>query len=189
MYLNTLRLLGVMERQLIIGVMGSSHGFVYKENVAKAKELGRCIAEAGAILLTGGCGGLPQIALESAVEHGGGVLAISPARNEEEHRSAYNLPVESMCTIIFTGLGDLGRTIINIRTCDLLIFIQGGAGTLAELGQAIGEKKIIGILKESKGISSMARQISKQIKKSKCIIFEKEPRILVKKLIACRRRL
>jgi predicted Rossmann-fold nucleotide-binding protein len=47
--------------KLTIGVMGSSGGNLGEEVLRKAYRLGEAIAERDAILITGGCPGLPGI--------------------------------------------------------------------------------------------------------------------------------
>lgn len=172
-------------RQKIIGVMGSSRGDIPEENIELAKTLGKLIAKYNLTLLTGACYGLPYDVLKELKKNGGKAIGISAARNELEHYEKYKSPIEGFDEMIFTGFGDMGRTIINIRTSDYLVFIQGGAGTLVELGQAIGEKKRIGILTNSHGISALGESIIGAINIDKeCEVFlESDPEKLIIKLL------
>lgn len=172
-------------RKKIIGIMGSSRGNIPQKNIELAKELGKIIAKYNLILLTGACFGLPYETVKELKKNGGKAIGISAAKNELEHLEQYKSPIEGFDEMIFTGFGDMGRTIINIRTADYLIFIQGGAGTLVELGQAIGEKKRIGILTNSQGISGLSEsiiEIINQNKESK-VFFGTNPDDLVIKLL------
>lgn len=172
-------------RKKIIGVMGSSRGKIPEKNIELAKELGRIIAKHNLILLTGACYGLPYDTVKELKSNGGKTIGISAAKNELEHLEKYKSPILGFDEMIFTGFGDMGRTIINIRSSDYLIFIQGGAGTLVELGQAIGEKKKIGILTNTQGISAISKDIIKNIELNKdCkVFFETEPEKLITKLL------
>lgn len=71
--------------KLTIGVMGPSGGDLSAEVQQKAYRLGEAIAEQGAILITGGCPGLPYEAVRGAKARGGWVVGISPGLSVEEH--------------------------------------------------------------------------------------------------------
>lgn len=64
--------------KLTIGVMGSSGGDLSEEVRRKAYRLGEAIADRDAILITGGCPGLPYEAVRGAKAKGGLVVGISP---------------------------------------------------------------------------------------------------------------
>jgi uncharacterized protein (TIGR00725 family) len=65
--------------KLTIGVMGSSGGELNTEVKKKVFRLGEVIAERDAILITGGCPGLPYEAIRGAKAKGGMTVGISPA--------------------------------------------------------------------------------------------------------------
>ena len=71
--------------RLTIGVMGSSGGDVSEANLAKAHRLGEAIAARDAVLITGGCPGLPYEAVLGAKAKGGLVIGISPGLSLDEH--------------------------------------------------------------------------------------------------------
>ena len=52
--------------RLTIGVLGSSGGDLSEANLAKAHRLGEAIAARDAVLITGGCPGLPYAAVRGA---------------------------------------------------------------------------------------------------------------------------
>jgi uncharacterized protein (TIGR00725 family) len=109
--------------------------------------------------------------------------------NLEEHTKAYGLPGNNADVMIFTGSGLKGRNVVNIRSCDGVIFISGGTGTLNEFTIAYDEGKPIGILEGSGGITQFVKDIikvSKPIarrKKHTKVIYDKNPKDLVKKLL------
>ena len=98
----------------------------------KAKELGREIARAGAVLVTGATTGFPLWAAMGVKEMGGISIGISPASSEKEHIQVYKLPIDYMDLIIYTGFGFPGRDILLTRSADAVIFGCGRIGTIHE---------------------------------------------------------
>ena len=80
--------------KLTIGVMGSSGGALDEAARAKACLLGEAIATRDAILITGGCPGLPYEAVRGAKAKGGIVVGISPGLSIDEHRGKYASPTD-----------------------------------------------------------------------------------------------
>ncbi len=79
--------------KLTIGVMGSSGGDLSEEIRRKAYRLGEAIAGRDAVLITGGCPGLPYEAVRGAKANGGLVVGISPGLSIDDHRGKYASPV------------------------------------------------------------------------------------------------
>ncbi len=75
--------------KLTVGVMGSSGGALDDAARAKAYRLGEAIATRDAILITGGCPGLPYEAVRGAKAKGGLVVGISPGLSIDEHRGLH----------------------------------------------------------------------------------------------------
>ena len=86
-----------------IGVIGSSGGEFAGVVQQRAYRLGEAIAAAGAVLITGGCPGLPSEAVRGARARGGLVIGISPGLSIDEHRGKYRSPVEGFDVLIYTG--------------------------------------------------------------------------------------
>ncbi len=171
-----------------IGVMGAS-GKADEATKEKARETGREIARQGCILVTGATSGLPCEAAGGAKEEGGLVVGVSPAINREEHEKTYGLPSENHDIMIYDGSGLKGRNVTNVRACDAVIFISGGTGTLNEFTIAYDERKPIGILEGTGGMTTFVRDIirvcgplSRRQKDTK-VIFEPDPKRLVEKLL------
>lgn len=119
------------DRRVKIAVLGSASAAEDSPEGHKAYRVGRLVASAGAVLLTGACPGLPHAAVRGARQAGGLTVGISPAANREDHREVYGYPVDSTI-LIFTGMGRRGRNVILVRSADACIFIGGGMGTLNE---------------------------------------------------------
>ncbi len=99
------------------------------ENLADSREVGRRIALAGRILLTGGLGGVMAAASEGAHDEGGLTVGLLPGstRQEGNHFLTVALP---------TGLGELRNGLI-VRCADAVICVGGSWGTLSEIGFAV----------------------------------------------------
>jgi uncharacterized protein (TIGR00725 family) len=93
-----------------------------------AREVGRRLAEAGAVVLCGGLGGVMEAASEGAGEAGGTVVGILPGAD----RGAGN---PHLTLAIATGLGEARNAVLTCAA-DAVIAIGGGWGTLSEIGLA-----------------------------------------------------
>ncbi len=166
-----------------IGVTGSAVSS--DESVLqKAKRVGEEIALNDCHLLTGATTGLPYEAACGAKDKNGFVVGISPATNVEEHVKVHNMPTENHDILIFTGAGKKGRNVTFIRSCDAVILIAGRIGTLNEFTIAYDERKVIGILSGTGGISEMIPAIiAKCGKKGGIVIYDDEPKRLVESVL------
>ncbi len=95
---------------------------------ALAREVGRRLAESGAVVLCGGLGGVMEAAAEGAASAGGTVVGILPGGD----RTAANPYVT---VAIATGLGE-ARNAVLTAAADAVIAIGGGWGTLSEIALA-----------------------------------------------------
>lgn len=175
----------IKAERLTIGVMGSAGSNESKESGYKATILGEAIADNGLLLITGACPGLPYECAVGARSKKGFSVGISPALSLDEHIHKYESPSDAFDVIIYTGSGLMGREVVNIRSSDIVIIVGGRSGTLGEFSIAYDEGKLIGILEGSGGITAALPDIVKSIDKDTGakLIYEREPEILVKKLI------
>ena len=169
---------------MTVGIMGSAGGVIAEEIKVKLRELGRCIALRGYVLVTGAAPGMPHETVLGASEAGGIVVGVSPALNLEEHVTKYMSPTRGYRAIIFTGSGLMGREIENIRSCDVVIFAGGRSGTLGEFAIAFDEGKIIGVLNGTGGISGHLSEIIPMIEKNTgaIVLYDDDPGNLLTKL-------
>jgi uncharacterized protein (TIGR00725 family) len=99
------------------------------EEVAWAEEVGRLIADAGAVLVCGGLGGVMDAAARGCEAGRGLSIGILPG----EHRD----PASPHLTVsIPTGLGE-ARNALVVRAADAVIAIGGEFGTLSEIALAL----------------------------------------------------
>ncbi len=171
--------------KLTIGVMGSSGGDLRAEVRQVAYRLGEAIAERDAILITGGCPGLPYEAVRGAKVKGGLVVGISPGLSIDEHRGKYGSPVEGFDLLIYTGSGLMGREITSIRSCDMIVIVGGRTGTLGEFAIAYDEGRLIGVLAGTRGITELVETIVQDSGKETgaCILYDDDPKRLIDRLI------
>lgn len=115
------------QRRPIIGVIGGGGGNVADDSpeFALAYDVGRLIAESGAVVLSGGGGGVMRAATRGANDSGGHTIGILPCSAESEVEYA-----------MVTDMGD-GRNYLNAYISDALIALSGEAGTLSEIGLAL----------------------------------------------------
>ncbi|MEJ2254779.1 MAG: hypothetical protein P8Y75_10520 [Nitrospirota bacterium] len=172
--------------KLKIGVMGSATGVMSRRQRELAFHLGRAIAGADCITITGGAPGLPYEAARGAKSAGGLVVGISPGLSLWEHVNKYHSPTEHHDVLIFTGSGLMGREVVNIRSSDIVVIVGGRSGTLGEFSIAYDEGKLIGVLEGTGGITTELRDIVKAVRKKtgSKLIYDPDPASLVGRLLA-----
>jgi uncharacterized protein (TIGR00725 family) len=165
--------------------MGSAGGRFDPKVLELCRRLGRGIAEAGACLLTGACPGLPHAAVVGAREAGGHVIGISPAVSLREHIEVYGSPYKEYDVLIFTGLGLMGREVVNIRTSDIIVVVGGRSGTLGEFAIAYEEGKLIGALSGSGGITDVLPDLVERLGKETGaeVVYDADPQQLIVRLM------
>lgn len=169
-----------------IGVSASADGSFLTQDVCEiGKQLGKEIVEQGGILVTGASTGFPYWSAMGAKHAGGLSVGYSPATGPKEHTEVYRLPLDYMDLISFTGFGYPGRDIIFTRTCDGIIIGPGRIGTIHEFTIAFEDEKPMGIL-EGDGWDTdevIKFIIEKSHRTNKYIVFDKDPRKLVTKVM------
>ena len=110
-----------------IGVAGASQPAAPLPEAAEA--LGRRLAEAGAVVVCGGGGGVMTAVCRGARAAGGTTVGLLPGddRRDGNPHLAVALP---------TGLGQ-GRNLLLVRASDALVAVGGGFGTLSEVALAL----------------------------------------------------
>ncbi len=94
-----------------------------------AEEVGKLIAQRGAVLITGGLGGVMEAASKGANEAGGTTIGILPGFSNDDANPYVTIPVT-------TGLSH-ARNIIVVRSADAVIAVAGEYGTLSEIAIAL----------------------------------------------------
>jgi uncharacterized protein (TIGR00725 family) len=112
----------------IIGVIGSSAAS--PAGLDLAYQVGRLLAAAGAVLVTGGLGGIMEAASRGCAEAGGLVLGILPGDDRRQANPFVEIAIPS-------AMGQ-ARNLLVVQTAQALIAVEGALGTLSEV--AIGLK-------------------------------------------------
>lgn len=112
---------------LYVAVVGPGEATPAQE--AAAEEVGGALARAGAVLVSGGHGGVMAAACRGAAQGGGVTVGILPGPD----RRAAN---EWVAVAIPTGLGELRNGLI-VRAADAVIAVGGAYGTLSEVALAL----------------------------------------------------
>jgi hypothetical protein len=109
-----------------------------KRFLETAYEVGRAVAEAGAVLVCGGLGGVMEAASRGAKEAGGITVGILPGGDPAAANRYIDLPV-------VTGLGYTRNSLV-VMNADAVIAVDGEYGTLSEIAfSLIYGRKVIGI--------------------------------------------
>ena len=109
------------------GIIGPGGGAT-DADCAIAYEAGTLLAQAGAIVVTGGLGGVMAAASRGAFESGGTTVGLLPTH----YREAAN---PYLTVSLPTGLGEM-RNALLVRSCDGIIAVGGSWGTASEIALA-----------------------------------------------------
>lgn len=168
-----------------IGVSGAAEtGYCGLDAFEKAKELGREIARAGAIITTGATTGFPMYAALGAKDECGFSIGFSPAATEREHVETYKLPLDYMDVVMYTGFGYAGRDLLFVRSSDAMVIGCGRIGTFNEFSVAFEDRRPIGILEGTWNTDEILRDMIRSAHRpNPYIIFDADPKAIVERLI------
>lgn len=124
-------------------MIGSDNDHCSEKAYRTAYHVGLEVAKRGAVLITGGLGGVMEAASKGAQEAEGFVIGIVP----QEEKTAANPYCDA---VIATGLGH-ARDFITAYSADAIIIVGGGAGTTIEVAAAYQKKIPMVALKGSGG--------------------------------------
>ena len=117
-----------MTRRKQILVIGSDKDHCSETAYRTAYQVGAEVAKRGAVLLSGGLGGVMEAASRGAKEAGGFVIGIIP-QDEKKAANAY-------CDVVIaTGIGH-ARDFLTAYSADAIIVVEGGSGTMIEISAA-----------------------------------------------------
>jgi uncharacterized protein (TIGR00725 family) len=111
-----------------VSVIGSGSCEQDSELATLAEDVGRRLAEAGAVLVCGGLGGVMEAASRGAAGAGGTVIGITPSDSVAD--------ANPHCThVIATGIGH-ARNLAVVASGEAVVAVGGEWGTLSEIGFA-----------------------------------------------------
>jgi uncharacterized protein (TIGR00725 family) len=110
-----------------VAVVGPGEASAQEDEAAEA--IGAGLAEAGAVVVTGGLGGVMEAACRGARSKRGHTLGILPGDDREAANGWVELAVA-------TGMGELRNGLV-VRASDAVVAVGGGHGTLSEIALAL----------------------------------------------------
>jgi uncharacterized protein (TIGR00725 family) len=126
----------VAARERWIAVVGP--GEASREEAEVAERVGEAVADARAVLVCGGRGGVMEAACRGAAARGGMTVGILPAATRAEANPWVRVALP-------TGLGE-ARNALVVRAADALVAVGGGWGTLSEIALALKARRpVIGL--------------------------------------------
>lgn len=171
------------KRRLQIGIIGSAGNEEYKKLSKQrsrvyrlAEELGREIAKNDAILITGGKGGIMKSACKGAKNKEG--VTVGFVKGKERLTSNDFTDIE-----IVSGMEGCGEETMLVLSCDGIIALGGGAGTLQELAIAYRNQKPVVVLDTKYGWSSKLANTYLDDRKNIKLIRTKTPDEAVRLLL------
>jgi uncharacterized protein (TIGR00725 family) len=119
-----------------VAVIGAGEASPDERDSARAA--GRRLAELGAVVVTGGRGGVMEAACEGAKQAGGQTVGILPGLERGEANEFVDVAIP-------TGLGEM-RNALVVRAADALVAVGGAWGTLSEIAFArVAGKAVFGV--------------------------------------------
>jgi uncharacterized protein (TIGR00725 family) len=138
-----------------IGVIGCN-GEIPEKIRSISERIGGDIAKNNSLLICGGLGGVMEAACRGAKRAGGVTVGIVPSLNPEEANPYVDIPIT-------TGFGK-ARNALVVSCSDVIIAIDGRAGTLSEMGLALSYGKPVVIVKDTGGmVNSIGKELGQRV--------------------------
>jgi uncharacterized protein (TIGR00725 family) len=119
-----------------VAVVGA--GRASDDEARAAEAVGRALAEAGAVVVCGGLGGVMEAACRGAKDGGGTTVGVLPTANRADANQYVDVALA-------TGLGE-ARNALIVRSVDALVAVGGEYGTLSEIALALkAGKPVVGV--------------------------------------------
>jgi uncharacterized protein (TIGR00725 family) len=120
----------------IVAVIGG--GSCPQEDAARARRVGRLLAERGYVVLTGGLGGVMEAASRGAKEAGGLTVGVLPGFSDGDANPFVDV-------VLTSGLSE-ARNLIVATSGRAVVAVGGGLGTLSEIAFALKHgRAVIGL--------------------------------------------
>lgn len=177
-----------ISRKIQIGVMGSAADLNYSKKIEQiAFDVGKLIAESGNVTVYGAekdYDSLSTAASRGAKSAGGITIGVTYGKGKDIWDKNGNTDV-----IICTGLErGGGREFVLVNSCDAIIIVSGGSGTLTEAAIAYQSNiPIVAIIKTGGWADKLAGTYIDKRKRLK-IIAADNPKKAVKKAISLARK-
>lgn len=169
-------------KKIQIGVMGSAADLNYSEDIQRiAEEVGKYIAEAGGVTVYGAekdYDSLSTAAARGAKSVGGLTVGVTYGKGSEIYDK------ENTDVIIVTGLErGGGREYVLANSCDGIIAVSGGSGTLTEIAIAYQSNIPVVVIENTGGWSDKLAGTFIDDRKRFLIESAKDARSAVKRIM------
>lgn len=133
-------------------------------NKKLTKDIARYLSEKCITVVTGGCSGIPAIAIETAHECGAITIGYFPLKDQQDYfdrQHEKNIHCINYYSTTHFIAGFTARSLEMIKSVDAAIVLNGRIGTLSEFGIAIEEGLPLAVIEGSGGISDELKNITK----------------------------
>jgi len=162
-------------KRLQLLVIGSAADHCTEEARKIGYQVGAEAAKRGAVVLTGGLGGVMEAACKGAKENHGTTVGIIP-QDQVQYANRY-------CDVVIaTGMG-WARDFITAHSADAVVIIAGGAGALIEACAAYLKAKPIVAIEGSGGVADRIKGTFLDERQSVRILTESDPARAVEKAL------
>jgi uncharacterized protein (TIGR00725 family) len=131
---------GVWQRPARVSVVGAGRASPLEESLAR--DLGRALGAAGAVVITGGLGGVMEAVSRGCIEGGGETVGLLPGTDPGLANPWVTLPLA-------TGLGE-ARNALVVRAGEVVLAVGGSWGTLSEIALARKMGRDVALLGDSR---------------------------------------
>ncbi|MFZ4500154.1 MAG: hypothetical protein ACOYMZ_01500 [Minisyncoccia bacterium] len=137
---------------------------VSEENKNLIKDIVRYLCDRNITVVTGGCSGIPAIAIETAHECGAKTIGYFPLKDQQDYfdrQHEKNIHCIDYYSTAHFIAGFTARSLEMVKNVDAAIVLNGRIGTLSEFGIAIEEGLPLAVIENSGGISDELKNITK----------------------------
>lgn len=132
----------------IVAVVGGSD--CTSAEAALAEDLGRRLAQRGAVVVCGGLTGVMEAVAKGARAAGGLTIGILPGNNARDANAYIDVPLA-------TGMSEMRNALI-VRVAGAIVAIGGGSGTLSEIALALRiGTPVVGLHDNFAGLATLPR--------------------------------
>jgi hypothetical protein len=132
----------------IVAVVGGSD--CTSAEAALAEELGRRLAQRGAVVVCGGLTGVMEAVAKGVRAAGGLTIGILPGNDRRDANAYIDVPLA-------TGMGEMRNALI-VRVAGAIVAIGGGTGTLSEIALALRiGTPVVGLHDNFAGLATLPR--------------------------------
>ena len=165
-----------MVRLKQILIIGSGEDHCSEPAYRAAYRIGVEVAKHGAVLISGGLGGVMEAASHGAKDAGGFAVGIIPYDQKSKGNPYCDV-------VVATGLG-YARDFLTAYSADAVIIVEGGVGTLIEAAAAYEKKIPLVALKGSGGTADRLAGTYLDDRKTEPVQAETSPEEAVKRALS-----